>query len=1080
MFADVATVEEIKKMMAVSPLIAIDKILQVISKTNHESHSNQASELLALFSRAILLYHDVDEDLWQNDTKEGLFQRELSNHTRHFIGVCLLRLLASCDQCFQTDHFRHKVFDLFDDIFINDLYKIENISKNEQTYIKESKLKGIVPSIEREVSTTIASFTSLDSISKPAFRRSFMDVIMSREAQIVILPFLPQDLQNSLTIRLNEIFGSVEQYLKVPQSGILQAFMKAKDDLSVYLQDLELYGTKYSNEYIGEAIRKLLELINENFENSPVTKPARLVVIKQEKKYPISVGGRKFNLGVIVRNEGPGHAFDVSLKLASDLSLIKPEIYVGRLEPASTNVDIPVRVDEPMDKAEILGELIWFNFDRTENKLEFDFEFEGQRTDIDWESLREDNPYDLEPVSTEDELVGRTEILNKLVALAKAKSVGSSYIYGQKRVGKTSIAKTLKTLLKSTHSLSYLVVDLETGDYKDPGASTTIENLGRRLCRELQRANSRFSQLPIPEFKGALSPLTDFLESALDVDPDCRILFILDEFDEIPKDMYRRSSISDAFFLTIRSISGKPSFGFILVGGEKMEYLLSNQGERLNKFDPVRVDYFDREKHWTDFKISIQRPVLNLLEISDAAFTTLYEQTAGNPYFTKLICRSLFKLSVNRRDSHVTSNEIEDATREALQTVASNSFQHFWEDGIVDTDERVEERIMIRRKILIALAEILKNHSAASTDAIIEHAVKQGLSEREIDIELQDFVRRQILLVKDDTYQCKVPFFSKWLQERGVREIITRYIDPELIAKYKRDEEEAFVRPDEIVNLLKSRGFYYKGRYLSEEKVRAWLNQFNTNAEQRFMYHILQNFTFYDHSTIRVRLTEAHNMVREDSYRYIKQRERKRDDILVSYIDGPGKSGAVYAGLYTELADISKGNVIERGRLKSTLAGIMRKPPIERPHTLVFIDDFIGTGESACKYFRQINSMCGNLLSESKLRIFFIVLSGFEQGKQNIQRALDEVMFKVSVRVCDLQGEADKCFTEASKFFPHALQRETAKNIAERYGLTLVLDHPLGFGNCQAAIAFEDSCPNNTLPIFWSDSNNWIPLFRRD
>ncbi len=673
--------------------------------------------------------------------------------------------------------------------------------------------------------------------------------------------------------------------------------------------------------------------------------------------------------------------------------------------------------------------MTWTNFDKTSDSTEALFELEGQRTDIDWDSLSVDNPYDLEPVSTEDELVGRTEILNQLIAQSKAKRVGSSFIYGQKRVGKTSIAKTLKTRLTSTFSASHLVVYLEMGDCIDPDAKTTIKQLGKRLCREIRRANNNFSNLPIPEFEGSLSPLSDFLESVLDIDPEYKILFILDEFDELPKEMYRRSPVGDAFFLTIRSISSKPSFGFILVGGEKMAYLLSNQGERLNKFEPIPVDYFDSEEHRSDFKDLVQKPVSKLLEIQDAALSALYEQTAGNPYFTKLICRSLFKLLVDRRDCHVTPKEVEVATRHALRTVASNSFQHFWEDGFVDSEERVEEKTMIRRQTLIAFANVLKNHTAATKDAILELAVKQGLTQRDSEIELQDFVRRQILVLRNNEYQCKVPFFSAWLQEKGVREIITRYVDPAQMEKYKRDEIEAFVRSDEIVSLLKGEEFYYKGKFISDEKVRAWLNQFGSNIEQRYMFQILQHLTFYNHSTIRVRLNEAHQMVRADSTRYMKQRERKREDILVSYLDGPGKSGATYASLYVEQANITKNNLIERSRMKNILLAISRRPPEEQPHSLVFIDDFIGTGKYASKYFRQLDLQCGDLLRTSKLRVFLIALCGFEQGKQRIEDLLERLRLNVKVRICELLNEADKCFSESLKFFSNILQRETAKNI---------------------------------------------------
>jgi hypothetical protein len=48
-----------------------------------------------------------------------------------------------------------------------------------------------------------------------------------------------------------------------------------------------------------------------------------------------------------------------------------------------------------------------------------------------------------------------------------------------------------------------------------------------------------------------------------------------------------------------------------------------------------------------------------------------------------------------------------------------------------------------------------------------------------------------------------------------------------------------------------------------------------------------------------------------------------------------------------------------------------------------------------------------------------------------------------------------------------------------RYGVNALSEQPLGFGHCEAAVVFESSCPNNTLPILWAASRDWTPLFPR-
>ena len=63
--------------------------------------------------------------------------------------------------------------------------------------------------------------------------------------------------------------------------------------------------------------------------------------------------------------------------------------------------------------------------------------------------------------------------------------------------------------------------------------------------------------------------------------------------------------------------------------------------------------------------------------------------------------------------------------------------------------------------------------------------------------------------------------------------------------------------------------------------------------------------------------------------------------------------------------------------------------------------------------------------------------------------------------------------------FPDPSERDRARQIAEAKGVMLEKEQPLGYGDTQASGVFYQSCPNNTLPIFWSRNSNWRPLFPR-
>jgi len=296
---------------------------------------------------------------------------------------------------------------------------------------------------------------------------------------------------------------------------------------------------------------------------------------------------------------------------------------MGRMETGRILVDVPVRVLRSTQSVVVDCRIEWADFDRSQKSELALLEMSAQRSDIDWLRLSSEDPYSLEAVNTEEDLVGRAEILNELVVRTTGAAVGSSYIFGQKRVGKTSIVQTLKTRLMRTERADYLVVYLEGGEYVHPDAKQTLNNLGRRLCEEIQRADKRLEMLALPEFDGALTPLVGFLNTLNRIVPSYRVLFVLDEFDELPVGLYKRGSVADAFFLTLRSISGKPPFGFVLVGSEKMEFILSAQGDALNKFQAHRVDYFLKDTHWSDFTDLVRRPVRAWLEITDSALAEL-------------------------------------------------------------------------------------------------------------------------------------------------------------------------------------------------------------------------------------------------------------------------------------------------------------------------------------------------------------------------------------------------------------------------------------------------------------------------
>jgi len=219
-------------------------------------------------------------------------------------------------------------------------------------------------------------------------------------------------------------------------------------------------------------------------------------------------------------------------------------------------------------------------------------------------------------------------------------------------------------------------------------------------------------------------------------------------------------------------------------------------------------------------------------------------------------------------------------------------------------------------------------------------------------------------------------------------------------------------------------------------------------------------------------MREAHGIVVRGLVHRIEGK-RKRRDILVSYLDKVGKSGAQYAKLYAEENEIYYENVVERGKLARA---IKEKVGLQ---ALVFVDDFVGTGKSACEYFKKLAEECGEDLRASGLKVFLICVCGFQNATARIDKVLDELNLPVAVHICDPLDDSAKCFSETSCVLPDPSIRTKAREVASSYGVRLQKRWPLGFEDCQATVVFEDSCPNNSLPILWDRSRFWTPLFER-
>ena len=835
--------------------------------------------------------------------------------------------------------------------------------------------------------------------------------------------------------------------------------------------------TFYALEYVLPFLARLRTLINERFESSDATKPASVSVQPYPRKYPFHAKGKKCRLRFEVHNAGPGPASDVEVEfvLWNGVEPLEPQRTVSELGVGRCLIDVDVVISDVSTKpGDYVVKCSWRNYDGSQGSFEDMGELGVQNPAVDWEALIASEPYSKEAIQLESDrpFIGRESDLLQLFKTIASKSMGSAYVHGQKRVGKTSLALTVAKSAVAEIA-NFIPIYLEGGDFVQPTAVGTLQAMGKSIARKIGKCSRSFERIPVPTFTDSLSPLNEYVDEVSDTLPEARLLIILDEFDELPLDLYKRGPIGDGLFLTLRALSGRQRVGVILVGGEKMNHIIAAQGDQLNRFEAFRVDYFRRDDHWSDFQELVRKPVFDVIDYSEGAIDAIYRWSDGNPFFTNMVCEEILRHCYDRRDAFVSELEVEEFADRACSRAGAHSFAHFWEDGILDTGVKVEEISIQRRRVLLALAYLLRRGTIASKENLSRQPDLLSLASAALDRELKQFVERGVLVEQNGEYRSRVFMFEQFLRERSTELITTEFTDQDERTRQEREENDAYVTSAELLTLTEPWG-HFKGQNITSEHIRAWLGQFESNSDQRLMFQLLKALRFYSEGVVREKLRDAMAVVRRGTVEVRREGERHRGDVLVTHLGGIAKSSTHYARMFCKENRILLQNAVGHDELAARL-----QRHEDDIRGIVIVDDIVGTGATAVESLTELDKNVGKALRVSGVPVFLIAVCGFQDAVEKVEGHLKQQGIPIELHVCDILSESDKAFSTTSRAFSTERDLVRAKEIAHAKGQALEKKWPLGYGDSQCLVVFFEACPNNTLPILWKGSKEWRSLFPR-
>ncbi|MFH4630858.1 ATP-binding protein [Vibrio alginolyticus] len=1023
------------------------------------------------------LFKSVCKHLSLDDTKPqySLFNQSNSHETKEYISSIFLRILEPCNHLIWDDQgLRHKVIELLDDVYELKVHKIIKLDKKEVTHEKYAKYLGIELRTIKKVESINSSIVSLETAA--SVKANYIKTLKNPLSKI----FTENQIYNKSLIspeRISEFFNAIEQYYHAERTNKLPSYQRLNEIYSSYASDFKTNGSnKYSKLFIEDIINKVWSLAKNDFDCSELQSKSNLIVKESKRKYPLHIEEREFQIKGSLVNEGPGIAYGTTLNIIdfdSPLSVSPQESNLGDLDKGTYSFSLKGSVKKPTNKnPTIIGQVTYYDYANNEYETEFEISLTPQNSDIDWDSIKYKQPYSLESIENEAELIGRKDLLETITEKLRLRKMESSIIYGQKRVGKTSLARTIQNRFLSQKD--YINIFIETGSLDKSSPEMFIKSLGKKIIKniKLKINNPAIKNIEHDDFCGSLHPLVSFIEDIMIICNSTKIVIVLDEFDEIPSQLYPYTEAGDSFFHSLRSLSGASSEGrlsLMLVGGENMSVIMQTT-DKLNKFDAHNVGYFDKSKSWKQFSSLVKEPVAGIMEYSDEAILALYDVTEGNPFYTKFIAKNLYNEMAEKHNSYISSDEMKKSISETMLSMEAINLNHFWSDCIRVEDQESRDLIEThRRKMLIAFAEEKRNSSFVSKDRLLKSKMIIDIPK---DDTLDSFINRNIMIYDGQNIRIKPKLFENWLTEKGMQSLISSFSDALALENYQKQDKALYISDSEISGLVQKWDLY-KGQSIESTHVRAWLNQFQNNKERKIAFKLLENISFYGEKNIREKLSVIHEAIRRKVIYTHKKSQKVRRDILISCFGTVSKSGASTLRMYASENKITTHNIKNFSDIKKTIESN------NEISAIVFIDDILATGGSIISGINELKEQCGEIISERKIVVVIGVICGVSEGYENILR--QDFGFEVETVVCDVLPSECKVFSEASEVFTEREERQYAQSICTKYGSQLQKMHPLGYQDSQLLVVFKDNCPNNSLPILWSSSNTpkWIPLFNR-
>ena len=373
------------------------------------------------------------------------------------------------------------------------------------------------------------------------------------------------------------------------------------------------------------------------------------------------------------------------------------------------------------------------------------------------------NPYIAgDPIRSEQKFFGREDVLRRVKNVLQNPNTNAIVLFGQRRIGKTSILLQLANRLLKEGAYTPVYFDLQDK------ASKPLAGLLYDLACGINEALGKDAPQPEHFDEEGVYFRKEFLPSAASSISKGGLVLLFDEFDVL--DSVNSRQAGQAFFPYLRQWMSELSLvHFVFVIGRRPEDLSTDTHSAFKTARASLVSRLDRESAEAMIRQSEKEGSLTW---SDAAVERMWELCQGHAFLTQLMCSVVFERMRDLLPSEAAQVErvqVDESVGEALDQGA-NAFHWVW--GGLPPAERV---------VCAAMAEIKKD--VITQEELIEKLNQSGvrLIVRELELAPDTLAEWELLSELDDGYRFTVPLFKRWVAKnrplRRVKDELDR-LDP--------------------------------------------------------------------------------------------------------------------------------------------------------------------------------------------------------------------------------------------------------------------------------------------------------------